>query len=233
MPGKCQSADDNSKIVFRDTLGRRRGEIPDAKDVAVSRVKHGKPAPIRAEGHAGRLPVFRLLTHLQPDGPESRPGFGNGTKKVLVIASGDKIREAQEAGADFVGGEEMVTKIQTENWTDYDAVIATPDMMRSVGKLGKVLGPRGLMPNPKTGTVTTNVAQANVQIRSVAPEFHRRLKARAAMEGMSMSEYILREVGKALERPMRQDVLDRLRSRPARRLARTAADVIRAERDAR
>ena len=97
-------------------------------------------------------------------------GLGK-TKKVLVIASGDKIREAQEAGADFVGGEEMVTKIQTENWTDYDAVIATPDMMRSVGKLGKVLGPRGLMPNPKTGTVTTNVAQAVQEVKAGKVEF--------------------------------------------------------------
>ena len=70
-------------------------------------------------------------------------GLGK-SKKVLVIASGDKIREANEAGADFAGGEEMVTKIQSENWTDYDAIIATPDMMRSVGRLGKVLGPRGM-----------------------------------------------------------------------------------------
>src|SRR6201986_1304207 len=77
-------------------------------------------------------------------------GLGK-SKKVLVIATGEKQREAESAGADIVGGEEMVEKIQKENWTDYDAVIATPDMMRSVGKLGKVLGPRGLMPNPKTG----------------------------------------------------------------------------------
>ena len=70
-------------------------------------------------------------------------GLGK-SKKVLVIASGDKIREAQEAGADFVGGEDMVNKIQSEGWVDYDAMIATPDMMRSVGKLGKVLGPRAV-----------------------------------------------------------------------------------------
>src|SRR3569833_3612909 len=80
-------------------------------------------------------------------------GLGK-SKKVLVIASGEKLREAEAAGADFVGGEDMVEKIQKENWTDYDAVISTPDMMKSVGRLGKVLGPRGLMPNPKTGTVT-------------------------------------------------------------------------------
>ena len=97
-------------------------------------------------------------------------GLGK-SKTVLVIASGDKLREAQEAGADFVGGEEMVTRIQTENWTDYDAVIATPDMMRSVGRLGKVLGPRGLMPNPKTGTVTTDVRGAIGEIKAGKVEF--------------------------------------------------------------
>ena len=84
-------------------------------------------------------------------------GLGK-SKRVLVIATGEKVREAQEAGADFVGGEDMVQKIQ-EGWTDFDAVIATPDMMRSAGRLGKVLGPRGMMPNPKTGTVTFEVAQ--------------------------------------------------------------------------
>jgi large subunit ribosomal protein L1 len=92
------------------------------------------------------------------------------TKRVLVIAQGDKQREAQEAGADFVGGEEMVEKIQG-GWLDYDAVIATPDMMRSVGKLGKVLGPRGLMPNPKTGTVTFDVAKAIQEIKAGKVEF--------------------------------------------------------------
>ena len=85
-------------------------------------------------------------------------GLGKSVR-VLVIAGGEKVREAQEAGADFVGGEEMVQKIMG-GWTDYDAVIATPDMMKSAGKLGKVLGPRGLMPNPKTGTVTFDIAKA-------------------------------------------------------------------------
>src|SRR6476620_4956442 len=91
-------------------------------------------------------------------------GLGK-SKKVLVIASGDKQKEAEEAGADFVGGEDMVNKIQSEGWTGFDAVIATPDMMRSVGKLGKVLGPRGLMPNPKTGTVTMDVARAVKEVK--------------------------------------------------------------------
>src|SRR5689334_11060831 len=97
-------------------------------------------------------------------------GLGK-SKKVLVIASGDKQREASEAGADFVGGEDMVNKIQSESWTAYDAVIATPDMMRSVGKLGKILGPRGLMPNPKTGTVTTEVAKAVKEVKAGKVEF--------------------------------------------------------------
>src|SRR3984893_15606978 len=97
-------------------------------------------------------------------------GLGK-SKKVLVIASGDKQREAQEAGADYVGGEDMVTKIQTESWTDFDALIATPDMMRSVGKLGKVLGPGGLMPNPKTGTVTQDIAQAVKEVKAGKVEF--------------------------------------------------------------
>ena len=85
-------------------------------------------------------------------------GLGK-SKTVLVIAQGDKLREAEEAGADFVGGEDVVNRIKG-GWTDFDAVIATPDMMRLVGQLGKVLGPRGLMPNPKTGTVTPDVATA-------------------------------------------------------------------------
>ncbi len=97
-------------------------------------------------------------------------GLGK-SKRVVVIASGDKQREATEAGADFVVGDDIVNKIQTENWIDYDAVIATPDMMRSVGRLGKVLGPRGLMPNPKTGTVTTDVATAVKEIKAGKVEF--------------------------------------------------------------
>ena len=96
-------------------------------------------------------------------------GLGK-SKRVVVIASGDKVREAQEAGADFVGGEDLVQKI-TEGWIDYEAVIATPDMMRSAGKLGKVLGPRGLMPNPKTGTVTADVAKAIQEIKAGKVEF--------------------------------------------------------------
>ena len=87
----------------------------------------------------------------------------NGTgKKVrtLVFAKGDKAKEAEEAGSDFVGAEDLVQKIQKENWFDYDVIIATPDMMGVIGRLGRILGPKGLMPNPKAGTVTTDVAKA-------------------------------------------------------------------------
>ena len=97
-------------------------------------------------------------------------GLGK-TKIVAVIASGDKVRDAEAAGAEFFGGEELVEKIQKENWTAFDALIATPDMMKSVGRLGKVLGPKGLMPNPKTGTVTTNVADAVKEIKAGKVEF--------------------------------------------------------------
>ncbi len=97
-------------------------------------------------------------------------GLGK-TKRVAVIASGDRQKEAEAAGAEFVGGEDLVEKIQKENWTDFDALIATPDMMKSVGRLGKVLGPRGLMPNPKTGTVTSDVAAAIREIKAGKIEF--------------------------------------------------------------
>lgn len=98
-------------------------------------------------------------------------GLGGKAKTVLVVASGEKLREAQEAGADHIGGDDMVNKIQQENWLDFDAVVATPDMMKSVGKLGKVLGPRGLMPNPKTGTVTFDVAKAVREIKAGKVEY--------------------------------------------------------------
>ena len=98
----------------------------------------------------------------------------NGTGKevkVLVFAKGDKAKEAEAAGADFVGAEELVQKIQSENWFDYDVVVATPDMMGVVGRIGRVLGPKGLMPNPKSGTVTFDVAKAIKEIKAGKVEY--------------------------------------------------------------
>ena len=93
------------------------------------------------------------------------------SKRVLVFAKGEKAHEAEDAGADFVGAEELAQKIQQENWFDFDAVIATPDMMGVVGRLGRILGPKGLMPNPKSGTVTMNVAQAISEIKAGKVEY--------------------------------------------------------------
>lgn len=98
----------------------------------------------------------------------------NGTgkdKKVLVIAKGEKADAAQAAGADYVGAEEMISRIQTENWFDFDVIITTPDMMGMVGRIGKILGPKGLMPNPKSGTVTMDVAKAIKEVKAGKVEY--------------------------------------------------------------
>lgn len=99
------------------------------------------------------------------------PNGTGKTQKVLVFAKGDKAKEAEEAGADFVGAEELVPKIEKENWFDYDVIVATPDMMGVIGRLGKVLGPKGLMPNPKSGTVTMDVKKAIAEIKSGKVEY--------------------------------------------------------------
>ncbi|BAH05223.1 hypothetical protein CKR_0172 [Clostridium kluyveri NBRC 12016] len=97
---------------------------------------------------------------------------GTGKKvRVLVLAKGDRIKEAEDAGADYVGAEEYVEKIQKENWFDFDVVVATPDMMGVVGRLGRILGPKGLMPNPKSGTVTFDVAKAIQEIKAGKVEY--------------------------------------------------------------
>ncbi len=99
------------------------------------------------------------------------PNGTGKTQKVLVFAKGPKADEAQKAGADYVGAEELIPKIQNDNWFDYDVVVATPDMMGVVGRLGKVLGPKGLMPNPKSGTVTMDVTKAISEIKSGKVEY--------------------------------------------------------------
>ena len=99
------------------------------------------------------------------------PNGTGKTQRVLVFAKGDKAKEAEAAGADFVGAEELVPKIEKENWFEYDVIVATPDMMGIIGRLGKVLGPKGLMPNPKSGTVTMDVTKAINEIKSGKVEY--------------------------------------------------------------
>ena len=118
-----------------------------------------------------RLGVDPRHADQQVRGAVVLPNGTGRTVRVLVFAKGEKAKEAQEAGADFVGAEELVQKIQTENWFDYDVVVATPDMMGVVGRIGRVLGPKGLMPNPKSGTVTFDVAKAIAEIKAGKVEY--------------------------------------------------------------
>jgi len=120
---------------------------------------------------AVRLGVDPRHADQQVRGAVVLPNGTGKTRLVLVFAKGDKVKEAEEAGADFVGAEDMVAKIQQEGWLGFDVAIATPDMMGVVGKLGRVLGPRGLMPNPKTGTVTFDVARAVKEVKAGKIEY--------------------------------------------------------------
>ena len=118
-----------------------------------------------------RLGVDSRHADQQVRGAVVLPNGTGKTVRTLVIAKGDNAKAAEEAGSDFVGAEEMIAKIQNENWLDYDVVIATPDMMGLVGRLGKVLGPRGLMPTPKAGTVTPDVAKAVAEAKAGKIEY--------------------------------------------------------------
>lgn len=120
---------------------------------------------------AARLGVDPRHADQQVRGAIVLPHGTGKTVRVLVFAKGDKVKEAEEAGADYVGAEDYMDKIQKQNWLDFDAVIATPDMMGLVGRLGRVLGPRGLMPNPKSGTVTFDVAKAISEIKAGKVEY--------------------------------------------------------------
>ena len=118
-----------------------------------------------------RLGVDSRHADQQVRGAVVLPHGTGKVKRVLVFAKGDKAKEAEEAGADFVGAEDMIAKIQGENWFDFDVVVATPDMMGVVGRLGKVLGPKGLMPNPKAGTVTMDVKKAIEELKAGKIEY--------------------------------------------------------------
>jgi len=120
---------------------------------------------------AVRLGVDPRHADQQVRGAVVLPHGTGKTRTVLVFAKGDKAKEAEEAGADFVGAEDMVAKIQQENWLGFDVAIATPDMMGNVGRLGRILGPRGLMPNPKTGTVTFDIARAVQEVKAGKIEY--------------------------------------------------------------
>jgi large subunit ribosomal protein L1 len=120
---------------------------------------------------AVRLGVDPKHADQQVRGAVVLPNGTGRSRKVLVIAKGDKLKEAEDAGADFVGGEEMVAKIQSENWLDFDVVVSTPDMMGVVGRIGRLLGPKGLMPNPKSGTVTFDIEKAVKEIKAGKVEY--------------------------------------------------------------
>ncbi len=148
-----------------------RAELYDVKEAMELVVKTSKAKfDETVEAHI-RLGVDGRHADQQVRGAIVLPHGTGKSKKVLVFAKGPKAQEAEEAGADFVGAEEMAQKIQTENWFDFDVVVATPDMMGVVGRLGKVLGPKGLMPNPKSGTVTMDVAKALEEIKAGKVEY--------------------------------------------------------------
>ena len=155
---------ESSKLVDRSVLYTPA----EALDLAVKTAKAKFDETI--ELHV-RLGVDPRHADQQVRGAVVLPHGTGRSVKVLVFAKGDKAKEAQEAGADFVGADELVQKIQGENWFDYDVVVATPDMMGVVGRLGKVLGPKGLMPNPKSGTVTMDVTKAINEIKSGKVEY--------------------------------------------------------------
>lgn len=148
-----------------------RFELYDANE-AIQNVLKGSTAKFdeTIELHA-RLGVDGRHADQQVRGAIVLPHGTGQEVRVLVIAKGDKEKEAQEAGADFVGAEDMIEKIQNENWFDFDTLITTPDMMGLVGRLGKVLGPKGLMPNPKSGTVTMDVAKAVNEVKAGKVEY--------------------------------------------------------------
>ena len=144
---------DSAKLI--DSLNAYDPEEAVALAIQTSKAKFDETIEIHA-----KLGVDPRHADQQVRGSVVLPNGTGRTVRVLVVTKGDKIKAAQDAGADFVGGEEMIEKIKTENWFGFDVMIATPDMMGIVGRIGRILGPKGLMPNPKSGTVTMDVAKA-------------------------------------------------------------------------
>lgn len=164
MPKRGKNYNESAKLFDRAELQ----EVKDALELAVKTSKAKFDETI--EVHI-KLGVDGRHADQQVRGAIVLPHGTGKSKKVLVFAKGPKAAEAEAAGADYVGADELAAKIQTENWFDFDVVVATPDMMGVVGKLGKVLGPKGLMPNPKSGTVTMDVEKALQEIKAGKVEY--------------------------------------------------------------
>ena len=148
-----------------------KGKLYDSKEaielaISASKVKFDETLEMHI-----KLGVDSKQADQQVRGVMVLPNGTGKTKKVLVLAKGEKANQAKEAGADFVGDDDMIEKIQKENWFEYDVIVATPDMMASLGKIARVLGPKGLMPNPKSGTVTMDVAKAVNEIKAGKVEY--------------------------------------------------------------
>lgn len=164
MPKRGKNYKESAKLVDRSTLY----DVNDAMGLTVQTAKAKFDETV--EVHI-KLGVDGRHADQQVRGAIVLPHGTGKSKKVLVFAKGPKAAEAEAAGADYVGAEELATKIQTENWFDFDVVVATPDMMGVVGRLGKILGPKGLMPNPKSGTVTMDVEKALQEIKAGKVEY--------------------------------------------------------------
>ncbi|MHB1043649.1 MAG: 50S ribosomal protein L1 [Eubacteriales bacterium] len=164
MPKKGKKLQEAEKQVQHNVLYETAEALDLVKKIASAKFDETVEAAVR-------LGVDPRHADQQVRGAVVLPHGTGKTRKVLVFAKGDKVKEAEEAGADFVGAEDMVARIQQEGWLGFDVAIATPDMMGTVGKLGRILGPRGLMPNPKTGTVTFDVARAVKEVKAGKIEY--------------------------------------------------------------
>ncbi|WP_026486982.1 50S ribosomal protein L1 [Caldanaerobius polysaccharolyticus] len=164
MPKRGKAYLESAKLIDRSKLY-------DPKEALDLVLKTAKAKFDETIDLAVRLGVDPRHADQQVRGTVVLPHGTGKTKRVLVFAKGDKAKEAEEAGADYVGAEDLIEKIQNENWLDFDVVVATPDMMGAVGRLGRILGPKGLMPNPKAGTVTFEVGKAVKEIKAGKIEY--------------------------------------------------------------
>lgn len=164
MPKRGKNYKDSAKLFDKTKLY----DVNEAIGLAIqtSKAKFDETVELHA-----RLGVDSRHADQQVRGAVVLPHGTGKTKRVLVIAKGDKVTEAEQAGADYVGGDEIVARIQGEGWMDFDVVVATPDMMGVVGRIGRILGPKGLMPNPKSGTVTFDIANAVNEIKAGKVEY--------------------------------------------------------------